>query len=229
MLQEIIKLLKFWESKTTKAPSQGAPEVPKQDPPKQTINLDEKNPHPIGTYQWYRFEWDRTVVKPEFKKYVSGIAKRIIENRGIYFKVQEATGVPWDLIGAIHYREASLDFSTCLHNGDPLGKKTTHVPAGRGPFFTWEEAAVDALIYDNARKWTFNGIESELAYAERYNGLGYQRKGLHSCYVFSMSNRIRPRGRYTYDFVYNPLASTHDSAGVAVILKEIESLSKGKT
>lgn len=226
MLDKIISLLKFWESRTKEAPAKGAPESPKEQP---KIDLQEPNPNPIGTYSWYRFEWDRTIVLPEYKKYVQGLAKRIIDNRGIYFKVQQATGVPWDLIGAIHYREASFDFSTCLHNGDPLGKKTTHVPAGRGPFFTWEEAAIDALNYDNARKWTFNGIESELAYAERYNGLGYQRKGIHSCYVFSMSNRIRSRGRYTYDFVYNPLASTHDSAGVAVILKEIESLSKGNT
>jgi lysozyme family protein len=215
MLQQIISLLKFWQKKTT-------PVDTPVNTPKPTTNIN-----PIGTYQWYKYEWDHLEVLPAYRTYIISIAKRIVQNRGIYFKVEMATGVPWDLIGAIHYREASLDFSTCLHNGDPLGKKTTHVPAGRGPFFTWEEAAIDALIYDNARKWTFNGIESELAYAEAYNGLGYRKKGLHSCYIFSMTNRIRSRGRYTYDHVYNPLASTHDSAGVAALLKEIESISKG--
>ncbi len=46
-------------------------------------------------------------------------------------RVAEKTGVPWELIGAIHFRESSLDFNKCLHNGDPLGQKTVRVPAGR--------------------------------------------------------------------------------------------------
>ena len=89
------------------------------------------------------------------------------------------------MIGAIHFRESSLNFNTCLHNGDPLGQKTVRVPAGRPPgkdevFNTWEEAAIDALNMKG--KLGFNEItqtnqlEQVAGYAEKYNGFGYRNK-----------------------------------------------------
>ena len=41
-------------------------------------------------------------------------------------------------------RESSCNFKTYLHNGDPLGKPTTHVPKGKN-FTKFTDAAVDAL------------------------------------------------------------------------------------
>jgi lysozyme family protein len=57
--------------------------------------------------------------------------------------------VPWELIAALHEREAGGSFKGHLHNGDPLTGRTYHVPAGRpakgSPPFTWEASAIDAL------------------------------------------------------------------------------------
>src|SRR5688572_19234705 len=75
-------------------------------------------------------------------------ADKIIAAESRYRAVQNATGVPWFYIGALHMRESSCNFAGVLHNGDQIigtGRLTYRVPAGRGPFSTWEEAAVDAL------------------------------------------------------------------------------------
>lgn len=80
---------------------------------------------------------------------INAEAARIEANRSRYEVVSKATGVPWDVIGVIHYRESSGSFAGVLHNGQKIigtGKKTTLVPKGRGPFSTWEDAAVDALM-----------------------------------------------------------------------------------
>lgn len=73
---------------------------------------------------------------------------KIIAAEQRYRAVQAATGVPWYFIGALHMRESGCNFAGVLHNGDRIigtGGLTTRVPAGRGPFATWEASAVDAL------------------------------------------------------------------------------------
>ena len=80
------------------------------------------------------------------------IADRILKDEDRYREVEEDTGVPWFWTAAIHSRESSNDFAGCLHNGEEIigtGETTTLVPAGRGPFETWEESAVDALEYQD--------------------------------------------------------------------------------
>ncbi|WP_164937438.1 hypothetical protein [Bradyrhizobium guangxiense] len=44
------------------------------------------------------------------------------------------------LIAVSHYRESSQDFSKRLAQGDPWNRVSTHVPAGRGPFNSFEES-----------------------------------------------------------------------------------------
>jgi lysozyme family protein len=95
--------------------------------------------------------------------------------------------VPWFVIAVIHERECSQSWSRSIAQGDPWDKKSTHVPAGRGPFKSWENAAVDALVncapYAARNKdWSIGGI---LTLLEQYNGLGYASKGLPSPYVWS--------------------------------------------
>jgi lysozyme family protein len=62
-----------------------------------------------------------------------------------YQTVSDATGVPWFIIAVIHEREASQSWKASLAQGDPWDKPSIHVPRGRGPFESWEEAAIDAL------------------------------------------------------------------------------------
>ena len=63
-----------------------------------------------------------------------------------YQAVSAKTGVPWPVIAVIHERECSQDWTGSLAQGDPWNRVSVHVPAGRGPFRSWEEAAVDALV-----------------------------------------------------------------------------------
>lgn len=136
-----------------------------------------------------------------------------------YDIVSEKTGVPSDLIFALHYREASLRFNGVLHNGENIlgtGHKTRLEPKGRGPFETWEEAAIDALLIKKnifPQSWT---LESKLTFAERFNGLGYKYKGLPSPYVLSFTNGYS-KGKYVADGKFD--ANFIDKqCGVAAIL-----------
>ena len=75
----------------------------------------------------------------------------------------------------VHERESSQNWNGSLAQGDPWNLVSTHVPAGRGPFKSWEDAAVDALVNCHpfaARNmdWSIGGT---LTMLEQYNGLGY--------------------------------------------------------
>ena len=96
--------------------------------------------------------------------------------KGRYRAVEKRTGVPWYVIAVIHERESSQDWTGSLAQGDPWNRVSVHIPAGRGPFPSWEEAAVDALVncapYAARNKdWSIGGL---LTLLEQYNGLGYE-------------------------------------------------------
>lgn len=124
----------------------------------------------------------------------------IIEKNKIrYIKVQEKTKVPWEVVASIHYLEGGLDFTRILHNGERLPViKTKLVPKGRGPFYNWEEAAVDALLMTKRPVyWT---IANTLDYIERYNGLGYRKyhPDVPSPYLWS-GTQFYKKGKYASD------------------------------
>lgn len=127
---------------------------------------------------------------------------------------------PLDLLFALHYREASLNFLGVLHNGERIlgtGRLTKLVPAGRGPFKTWEEAAIDAINMKKGifpTEWTF---ETKLIFAERFNGLGYRNTREYSPYVFAGTNFHDETGKYVADGKYNALAP-EKQLGVAALL-----------
>jgi lysozyme family protein len=107
------------------------------------------------------------------------IAKRLISPsaKSRYQVVSAKTGVPWPVIAVIHERECSQDWTRSLAQGDPWGGVSVHVPAGRGPFKSWEDAAVDALNdcapYAGRNKdWSIGALLTKL---EEYNGLGTRR------------------------------------------------------
>lgn len=150
------------------------------------------------------------------KEELAQIKKIFEENKDKYEKVAEATGVPAELICAIHYREGSCNFSTYLHNGDPLGQTTTHVPAGLY-FEDWTDAAIDAIKSQNPEIIKDGDFDSCMEYAERYNGLGYRNKGLASPYVWAGTTKYTG-GMYVADGQFS--ASAYDKRiGVAVAMK----------
>lgn len=169
----------------------------------------------------YRASYDSLVVHPDKVDDVLHIVDKIKSNQDRYKAVSDKTTVPWWAIAAIHYRESGMSWGRHLHNGDPLTERTAHVPKGRpikgDPPFTWEVSAIDALEMSwlgQVKNWS---IENALALLERYNGLGYKRKGLPSPYVWSWTDKYE-RGKYVEDGRFD--ANVVDQqCGVAPIIK----------
>jgi hypothetical protein len=105
----------------------------------------------------------------------SFVAKHLVSPsaKSRYQAVAAKTGVPWAAIAVIHERECSQDWTGSLAQGDPWNRVSVHVPAGRGPFRSWEDAAVDALVNcapyaARNEDWSIGGTLTKL---EEYNGL----------------------------------------------------------
>lgn len=146
-------------------------------------------------------------------------ANRIVELKPTYDPVQAQTNVPWYVIGAIDDREESFSHRGYLGNGDPLNKKTTHVPRGRGPFKTWSDGAIDAIHVSGWDALPTGGhwdIVTALIKCEAYNGEGYEHRGIRSPYIFGATN-MQQRGKYVADGHWD--GNAWDSQlGVAAIL-----------
>lgn len=123
-------------------------------------------------------------------------------------------------IALIHEMEANQDFSRYLGNGQPWNKKTTIVPIGRGPFKSFEEGAVDAIIYDKldkVKEWT---IGNTLYLLEGFNGYGYSLyRGINSPYLWSGSNHYTA-GKYVSDGKYSATAVSNQ-IGIALLMKTL--------
>jgi lysozyme family protein len=145
--------------------------------------------------------WETCTIDEDKFPRVGAIVKQIELYKDRYMTVEASTTVPWQFIAALHYRESSLRFDRCLHNGDLLPGPTTHVPVGRGPFANWEMSAIDALKIEGLHKMKLGylGAEGFLVMAEKYNGTGYRKHGVYSPYVWSWTNWSDERGKYTAD------------------------------
>lgn len=135
------------------------------------------------------------------------VARRLVAHKARYLVVSAKTGVPWFVIAVIHQRESSQHWGKSLAQGDPWDRVSTHVPAGRGPFDSWEDAAIDALVncHPHASRWKDWSPGGTTTLLELYNGLGYYNKGLPSPYVWSGTDQYH-RGKYVADGVFDPNA-----------------------
>lgn len=138
---------------------------------------------------------------------VTAIARRLVAPgaKARYQAVAGRTGVPWFVIAVIHMRECSQDWSRSLAQGDPWERVSTHVPKGRGPFKSWEDAAVDALVncspyLARGNDWSIGGTLTRL---EAYNGLGYFYRNKPSPYLWAGTDQYRS-GKFVADGVYDP-------------------------
>lgn len=154
--------------------------------------------------------WDNMHISSAKGPVFKAVADRLLFNKARYQAVSEALAkkgytIPWEFIAVTHIRESNGDWNTYLGNGQSLKKKTTIVPKGRGPFATWEEGAIDALVnappYAAKNKdWSIGGM---LAKLEEYNGLGYKNKGVPSPYIWAGTDQYS-KGKYVRDGVYDP-------------------------
>lgn len=164
----------------------------------------------------YRDKWpqyaeqiNKMQILPAKKGEFEAFANKAIRHKDIYISIETDTGVPWFSIAVMHERESSSNFNTYLGNGDPLNRVTTHVPAGRGPFFepnAFQKGAKDALHLDGldavVPPWP---IEKILYWQEVFNGGGYSRMGIPSPYIWGGTS-IQVRGKYVRDGVFDPNA-----------------------
>lgn len=191
-----------------------------------------------GTPPWYRRMFSALQVQPASKEsQVKSEMNQIDRGLSRYLEVSKRLGFSGEyqmmfayILGCLHYKEASCNFAGVLHNGEKIigtGKKTTLVPAGRGPFNTWEDAAVDAINLNGAR-WSKLRAGStdigDILYAiERYNGPGYisgAGKLDVTPYLWENSNISDGYGKYVSDGKYSADAKLGSSSGIAVFLRK---------
>jgi lysozyme family protein len=171
----------------------------------------------------YEMLYAGAVVRPEWASTVAWHRQKLLQYRPRYDPVAAKTGVPWWFIGIVHALEGSFNFTTHLHNGDPLTAKTVRVPAGRplvwNPPNDWETSAADALQHDGLAgqgDWTLARV---LYRFERYNGMSYYSHGINSPYLWSFSNQYS-KGKFVADHQYDPNAVSKQ-CGAAVMLRAL--------
>lgn len=188
-----------------------------------------------GTTPWYRRAWAQCEIREGYEQKTHAAMRLVLAGTERYTEVAKRIGARNTfnfarILGVIHFKEASCDFMGVLHNGQKIvgtQKKTTIVPIGRGPFSTWENSAVDAIVTDRKR-WDpllqgSTDIGAILRAIERFNGLGYisgKGKADTSPYLWGCSTINDGTGRYTRDGVYDPKAQNDSSPGAALLLKQ---------
>jgi|TARA_R100000084_G_scaffold109319_1_gene75681 lysozyme family protein len=166
-------------------------------------------------------------VKPSWKGRISATVHRIRLHEKEYKKASSRTGVPWQIIAALHNMESTGSFSKHLHEGSSLRGRTRWVPKGRPktgkPPFSWQESAYDAL-YTLKRMDRFDWSDwgESLYQCERYNGLGYlkYRKHVNSPYLWSGTWHY-DKGKYVADGKWSNTARS-SQVGVVPILLELD-------
>lgn len=171
--------------------------------------------------------WDEAKLTRDFKSPAQRLVGSNAKQR--YLTVSGKTGVPWWFIAVVHEREASQAWSLSLAQGDPWNKPSVHVPANRGPFNSWEEAAVDALVEcaPHAARNTDWSAGGALTMLEQYNGLGYFSHGIPSPYIWSGTDQYKS-GKYVKDGVFDPNA-VDSQLGCAGLLKTMMELDQSIT
>jgi lysozyme family protein len=176
----------------------------------------------------YQLLFDSCLISPARLAAVSSAASQLAAGKARYRTVGQPLGVPWYVIGLIHAMESSFNFSTHLHNGDPLTARTTHWPPGRpkdgAPPFTWEQSAIDALAMQGLPNWHDWSVPGVLYELEGYNGWGYrnQKPPIPTPYLWSFSNHYT-RGKYVADGTFSATAVS-GQCGAAVLLKRLTQL-----
>jgi lysozyme family protein len=173
--------------------------------------------------------WADAKLLPHWQQPAAHVAARLTAAKARYQKVEASTKVPWFIVAVIHEREASQSWSANLAQGDPWKRKSIHVPKGRGPFKSWEEAAVDALAHcppyiARNTDWSTGGALTRL---EQYNGLGYAMRGCPSPYLWAATDQYNS-GKFIADHQFDPEAVDHQ-LGCVALLKEMAAIDASVT
>ncbi len=175
----------------------------------------------------YERTWASLQIRPEKLATVRELAQQLAAGKLRYREIEARTGVPWWFVGLCHYRESAFDFDTYLGNGQTLGRRTTIVPKGRGPFTgpqAFVEGAVDALRLQGLIGVGDWSVARALYRLEGFNGYGYHGRGVNSPYLWGGSTAYGPPGarggKFVRDHVFDPNV-VDTQIGTAVILRSL--------
>lgn len=140
-----------------------------------------------------QMENTKDTLTPAQKADVAKFKQHYEANKGRYESIGKEAGVPGPLVAALHWREKTGGpFDVYLHNGQKLGQPTTMVPRGvnfgKGEF---DKAAVAGLNQQKRCKEALGMDENTTdkakmaAFAESWNGQGYDMRNTSSPYVYS--------------------------------------------
>lgn len=167
--------------------------------------------------------FDTMIPNPGIQAAVSRKTGTMLQNKERYAAIARRfvnPGLKWWLIAVIHEMECTQNFNCYLGNGQRLNMVTTIVPAGRGPFQSFEDGAIDALKLQGIDRVTDWSMGNVLYILEGYNGYGYSKyHNMNSPYLWSGCNHYE-KGKYTNDGHFDPNAVS-GQVGIALMLKEI--------
>lgn len=164
-----------------------------------------------------RNRWVTCVINSEKVRSADLIAHRLLAPKERYQAISLQTKVPWPIIAVIHEREASESFLANLAQGDRWDRVSTHIPRGEGPYHSFEEAAIHALVADDHLNiWPDWSIGGALTGLEKFNGLGYAMRGRPSAYVWSWTSAYLD-GKFVGDNDFDPHA-VDQQPGCAALL-----------
>lgn len=170
--------------------------------------------------------WFEARINPQDAIRLDKAVDRWRETEPRYRAIEKDSDVPAVVIFTLHGRESTWSFRHHLHEGSPLTGRTRWVPQGRPltgkPPFTFEESAIDALIYDKMGTKNWKSLGDSLQAIERYNGMGYQRyhQEVPSPYLWAGTS-LYTKGKYVRDGVWD--ANARDKQlGCAAILKRMK-------
>jgi lysozyme family protein len=165
--------------------------------------------------------WQGAKLLDDKVEQIKATVDRMIANKARYEAVVQQTTIPWFMVSILHEFEAAGNFTVHLHNGDPLTERTVRVPAGRPaagkPPFTWEDSARDAIELYKMKAVDFSDLAKTLDFFERYNGLGYRRRGMPSPFLWACTDRYKS-GKFIADGTFSPDVVSQQCGTAAYLL-----------
>ena len=150
------------------------------------------------------------------------LVNRIVKNMQTFKDGVAGTNIPWDWIAVTMTQENSVDMSKQILNGQAFNRVTTIVPKGLGPWVSWVRSTIFAIQWKKLDKITDWSIENQCQLWEKWNGMGYFKRGLRSPYVWAGTN-LQQAGLYVSDgrFDSNKWKSRPGCVAVHLRLKEL--------
>jgi lysozyme family protein len=177
------------------------------------------------TIEWKR--WSTIKIKPSFEVEVNLLVMRYQRNKSRYETVEHmrSNGVPAPIAFCLHYRESDNDFTCHPHEGSSLAHRTRYVPKGRLPApkeppYKWEVSAEDAYYVCDHLEGNWSNISFAFDTMERFNGLGYRKRGVLSPYIYS-GTQFYTGGKFVSDGRFSSTA-LDKQLGCLAILKRLQ-------